>query len=249
MTLDWTTFVLEIINFLVLVWILRRLLYRPIMEMIARRRESVMQTLAQAQAREEAAQALRLQYEGRMSEWDRERDAQRSRLAQELAAEREQRLAELGQALEKERDRNRVVAERQQQELSRTLQEQAIAHAASFATRLLSRLASPELDARIVELLIEDLASIAPEQMQALKIAAAQPEARLRISSARALSQESGARLRHAIGAALGTLPPVEEHLDPELLAGVRLALGPWVLQATLADEITFFRRGVQRGD
>ena len=38
MELDWTTFILEIINFLVLVWILHRFLYQPVMNVIAQRR-------------------------------------------------------------------------------------------------------------------------------------------------------------------------------------------------------------------
>ena len=38
MQIDWTTFALEIINFLVLVWILKRFLYRPVLDTLARRR-------------------------------------------------------------------------------------------------------------------------------------------------------------------------------------------------------------------
>ena len=41
MELSWSTFFLEIINFLVLVWILKRFLYKPVMDVIARRREGI----------------------------------------------------------------------------------------------------------------------------------------------------------------------------------------------------------------
>ena len=37
MQLDWTTFILEIVNFLVLLWILKRFFFRPVREAIARR--------------------------------------------------------------------------------------------------------------------------------------------------------------------------------------------------------------------
>jgi len=248
MTLDWTTFVLEIINFLVLVWILQRLLYRPILNVIARRREAVMQTLAQAQARETAARALRQQYEGRMSEWDRERQTERARLGEELAAERERRLAELTETLQKERDKNRVAAGRQQDEQARALEEKAVAHATAFAGRLLARFAGPALDARIVDLVIEDLTTLPAEQLQALRAAATQHDARLDIDSASALTPETVERLRRAIGSVLGAEPAAVTQIDPALLGGVRIALGPWVLQASLADELAFFRRGVQRG-
>ena len=50
MQIDWTTLVLEIINFLVLVWILKRFLYRPVMEAIAARQQRVEGKLAEARA-------------------------------------------------------------------------------------------------------------------------------------------------------------------------------------------------------
>ena len=37
MELDWSTFALEIINFLALLWILKRFLYRPILAVVAER--------------------------------------------------------------------------------------------------------------------------------------------------------------------------------------------------------------------
>ena len=37
MQLNWSTFVLEIINFLILVWVLKRFLYKPVLAAIAQR--------------------------------------------------------------------------------------------------------------------------------------------------------------------------------------------------------------------
>ena len=39
MGLDTTTFVLEIVNFLILLWLLNRFLYRPVQAAIARRQQ------------------------------------------------------------------------------------------------------------------------------------------------------------------------------------------------------------------
>ena len=50
MELNWSTFVLEILNFLVLVWILKRFLYKPVLAVIARRREGIEKSLAEARS-------------------------------------------------------------------------------------------------------------------------------------------------------------------------------------------------------
>jgi F-type H+-transporting ATPase subunit b len=41
MELDWTTFALEIINFLALIWILKRFLYRPVLATLGQRRAGI----------------------------------------------------------------------------------------------------------------------------------------------------------------------------------------------------------------
>ena len=48
MELNWSTFVLEIVNFVVLVFILQRFLYRPVLAVIERRRKSVEDRLSEA---------------------------------------------------------------------------------------------------------------------------------------------------------------------------------------------------------
>ena len=48
MELNWSTFILEIINFLVLIWILKRFLYKPVLDVIARRRAGIEKTLSDA---------------------------------------------------------------------------------------------------------------------------------------------------------------------------------------------------------
>ena len=62
MELNLSTFLLEIVNFLVLVWILKRFLYKPVMGVIERRKVGIEQTLAQAEDKTREATALREQY-------------------------------------------------------------------------------------------------------------------------------------------------------------------------------------------
>ena len=64
-----STFVLELINFLVLVWILKRFLYRPVLDIIARRREQIDATMAEAKRIEDNAQALKQKYDERLDNY------------------------------------------------------------------------------------------------------------------------------------------------------------------------------------
>jgi F-type H+-transporting ATPase subunit b len=247
MSFDWTTFFLELVNFLILLWILKRLFFRPVLDMITKRRAAIEKTLADAKAIKAQAEETKSKYEGRMADWEAERNAARAKLADEISAERQQRMARLEQAINAEREKNRTLEARRLEEQARAAEIRAIAQAAGFATRLFERFAGEELDARIAELLVEDLKHLSDEQMQALKEAAHKPGARLEMTSARELPEAVRNRLTRAMTETLGILPSVAMHIDPSLLAGVRLALGPWIMQATLADELVFFRDGARR--
>ena len=87
MELNWSTFLLEIINFLVLVWILKHFLYKPILDVIARRRAGIEDRLAKAQQLHDEADTLKAEYENRLVDWEHERQQARVTLAQELNEE------------------------------------------------------------------------------------------------------------------------------------------------------------------
>ena len=99
MELSWSTFVLEIINFLVLVWILKRFLYKPVLEVIARRRAGIEKTRVDAEALQADAEVLQKQYESRLADWNEERQQARDTLAHELEAERARKESEMQIAL------------------------------------------------------------------------------------------------------------------------------------------------------
>ena len=244
MQLDLTSFFLELINFVVLVWILHRFLYKPVLAAIDRRRAAVEKSLAQAKTARDEAGTLKAQVEQRLASWQRERAEAQGKLAVELAAQREKGLAEAARAAEQERARLGALQAKQELERRRTAEQQALDQAAAFASRLLERLSGPELDARLVELLAADLAALPAERRGALAEAARAAHGSVAVQSARPLSDAARARLLQALSQQLGIECRAQFSLDASLLGGVRVALGPWLLQADLSDELRYFSGG-----
>ena len=247
MQLDWTTFLLQIVNFVVLVWLLKRFLYRPVMDVIARRREGIEKALADAREAEAHAESLRQDYERKLAEQDQVHTNEMSRLSDEVAAERARRMARLDAELASERERHAALADKQAAEAGRKAGDAARAAALGFVSTLLDRLSGPDLDRRLVDMFIADLKALPPEQLAALHEAAAAPEAALQLGLARPLVAADQARLEQALGEVLGRQLPLEVTLDESLKAGLRIGIGPWLLAANLADELAFFRSGARR--
>ena len=150
MELNWSTFVLEIVNFLVLVWILKRFFYRPVLNVLARRRAGIEKNLSDAKTLHDDAEALQAQYRDRLADWEQERQQARERLAKEIEEERARRLAALQSELKQEREKTRIAEARRQADALHKAEETALIQATRFASRVLGQAAGPELEQKTV---------------------------------------------------------------------------------------------------
>lgn len=248
MNLDWTTFLLEGLNFLILVWILKRLLYRPVLEIIARRQQHIENSLAVAASRQSEAEALRLQYENRLQDWEAERNDARLKLREEMNAERDRQLKTLEVNLQAEREKQQAQTERLREDCVREAETQALAAAGRFTANLLERLASESLDERLIAVMLEDLRAMERATLSQLRTALLEHENTVHVELARPLDMNLQNHLQQSLAYLFE-----QEHLNlsmevkPELIAGLRLSIGPWVLKANLGDELGFFHTGAQR--
>lgn len=242
MELDWSTFALEILNFLILVWILKRFLYRPVLNAIERRRNSLEQTLAEAKALHESAEELRARYENRLSAWQQERAAAREALQEELSAERARQMSAIAQELAKAREKAAALERRRLEEQRRHIEEQALMQAGRFTSRLLSRLADQRLEQRLTDMLIEDLQALPEVRVAALREAWEKDGGSIQVSSAYAMDTAQQRRLRQALATLLDddSVRCLFE-TDPELIAGLSISIGAWVAHANLRDELRLF--------
>lgn len=247
MEFSWTTFALEIVNFVALVWILERLLYRPVLRAIDERRTAVEGTLAGARATQAEAELLKRKYDDRMRDWAEEREHARQGLAAELDAERARRLQALEAALEAERLRREAVARAGETEARRAAESAARREGLGFASRLLARLAGPELEATVLAVALEDLSALPPERIEALRQAGVAAAGRVEIASGHELSPAERGRCTEALVRMLGKAPEILYREDATLIAGVRISIGPWVLCANLRDELDYFAKGPDR--
>ncbi|MDE2343038.1 MAG: F0F1 ATP synthase subunit B [Betaproteobacteria bacterium] len=245
MTFDWTTFLLEILNFLVLVWILKRFLYAPVLSVLDARRQRLLDEAAKAGQLQHQAEELKTGYEARLADWEREREGLRRSLDAELEQARSAGMDKLKQSLAdaeaRARARTDALAAAREQALAR----QAASEAYGAAAAMLGRLASPALTARIADLFIEDLAALPEADLARLRHAAAALEAGggAEIALAHALDEAGRGRVVAALTVACGRSLPVAFREVPELLAGLRATVGECLLQANLSDELAFFRR------
>jgi F-type H+-transporting ATPase subunit b len=245
--LSWSTFLLEIINFLILVWILKHFFYAPVKSVIERRRKGIEDSLAQAEVMRSEAKQVEEQYKSRLSQWEKEKKQAHEALHKEINDERDRLMEALQSTVEKEREKAKVLETRRINEVQRKNELQALNNAAQFTSKLLSRLASPEMEQKLCELLVEELPQLSPEWQESLGNVFSSDEnpisaqIAVKVSSAYPLTDQCCNNIKSALKDLVGKSIDCEFTRDPQLIAGLRINFGPLVLRANLHDELQLF--------
>jgi len=102
MSIDWITVIAQIANFLVLVWLLKRFLYRPILDGIDAREAEITRRMAEAGEAEKKAQAAEATFRQQQKQLLSDQDAVVKQALRESENQRDSLLAEAHAKLEQE---------------------------------------------------------------------------------------------------------------------------------------------------
>ena len=241
MEINATTFILQILNFLILVWILQRLLYKPVLALIAKRKQSIDQSLEETKKLHHDAEGLRSQYESRQQLWQQEKAAAQAKFREELEAERRVKLEQLNQELEQIREKEKIHLARQQEERRRQVEKEAMENGARFAGLLLRHGAGPELEKRLISLFLERCSSLKEKNNSFNTALNHQKQETVEITSAYPIADDLKQQLEQKISRLLAYPVNFKYSEDSALIAGIRMDIGACVTHLNIEHELKGF--------
>lgn len=242
MTIDWWTLGLQTLNVLILVVVLQRFLFKPVMRLIARRREETERAFAEAAAKKEEAEKAGREFNARQaelvaqSEQILEESHTRARKAYEETLESGRREVEGLQ----EAERRRIEDERRDALLD--LRDRAVDLSMALAGRLLG-----ELDAEVVTdaffaAIGKHLDEMSAGDLEDLRRQTAQGGT-LRVVTAAPLTHAAERRWRTRLMGRLGDDTKIEFAVDESLIAGAELHFQNAVLRFNWRDKLADARK------
>jgi F-type H+-transporting ATPase subunit b len=241
--IDWFTVVAQTVNFLVLVWLLKRFFYRPILNAIDARERRIAAELAEADAKKMAGDQQRDEFQRKTHELEQQCAAILSKVLEEAQAERQRLIAAAHEDAAKWRIKWEETWNRDYQALSDTLTRKICAEILATARKVLSDLGSTALEAHIVDVFIRRLR----EWDADLRLQLASAPTGWTIRSAFDLSPEQKKNIEQVLGAnpASGGRP-VRFVTEPSLIAGIELVVKGQKIAWTIADYLTSLERDLE---
>ncbi len=221
MLIDWFTVGAQIINFLILVALLKHFLYGRIVQAMATRERTIATRLEEA-----ARHRAEAEREAEHSRQQREHlEATRDEWLTHAKKEAEERRIELEQQAREEVDHIRYrwhEALRQEQDIfMQELRERVAAEVCTIARRALSDLANVELEQQVIDIFVTHLENLDEKRVIAFSEAIAENENALVVHSAFELPDRTRRKLAHALRERFAQEAEIRFTVIPALGCGV----------------------------
>ncbi len=245
MLIDWFTVGAQALNFIILVWLLKRFLYKPILNAVDAREKRIAAELADADSKQAEAQKERNEFQRKNEEFDQQRAALLSKATDEAKAERQRLFVDARKAADalsaKRQETLRSDADNLNQALRRRTQQEVFA----IARKALTDLATTSLEERMGEVFIRRLRSIDDKAKEGLAEAlktAAEPAL---VRSAFDLPAEQRATIQKALNETFSAEVRVRFETMPDLVSGIELTTNGQKVAWSIADYLASLEKGV----
>lgn len=248
MIIDWFTVGAQTLNFLILVWLMKHFLYKPILNAIDERERLIATELADADSKRVEAQKEIDEFKHKNEEFDRQRSELVSKATDEAKAERQRLLDEALNAAEALSSKSQEMLRNEEhdlhQEISRRTQQEVFA----IARKALADLAATDLEERLGEVFTRRLREMDGHEKErlakALKKASGSGTSVVR--SAFDLPSEQRSLIQNALNEVFSADIKIRFETEPDLISGIELNADGQKVAWSISDYLSSLEKGVQ---
>jgi F-type H+-transporting ATPase subunit b len=245
MLVDWFTVGAQALNFLILVWLLKRLLYKPILHAIDAREQRIAAELADADGKRAEATRERDEYRQKNELFDQQRATLLGQAIDAANAERLRLLDEARQAADALRSKRQDAVMREQQSLHDEIIRRTREEVFAIARRTLTDLAGVGLEERMSEVFTQRMRELSGETRDGLARALATASASARIRSSFDLPEVQRAAIQKALNETFSADIPVQFETAPEIISGIELTTNGRKVAWSIADYLASLEKSV----
>ena len=245
MLIDWFTVGAQVLNFLILVWLLKHFLYKPILNAIDAREKRIAAELTDADAKKTEAQKERDDFQSKNKVFDEQRSALLGKAADEAKVERERLLDEARKAAESLRAAQATALRNDQRRLGSEITRLAKDEVFGIARKTLADLATVSLEERVGEVFTRRLREMDGKGKELLGAALKSSSEPAVVRSAFDLGAAQKAAIQNALNETFSAEIRIRFETSPDLISGIELTANGQKVAWSIADYLASLGNGV----
>ena len=245
MLIDWFTVGAQTLNFLILVWLMKRFLYKPILDAIDAREKRIALALADADAKRAEAEKERGEFQKKNVEFDQQRNALLSKVKDEVKAERQRLFDEARQAADALRAKRQDALQTELQNLHQEIARRSRDEVFSIARKMLTELAGTTLEERMSEVFVRRLRELGDEAKAGLTKVLKTSSDPVLVRSAYELPSAQRAAIQRALNETFSAEIQVRFETVPDVISGIELTANGWKVAWSVSDFLVSLEKSV----
>jgi F-type H+-transporting ATPase subunit b len=245
MLIDWFTVVAQAFNFLLLVWLMKRFLYQPILHAIDERERRIAAQIGAAQEQKAAAEKERRDFQLKNAAFDQQRDEMLGEEMAKAKAEGQRLIESARQEYNALHDRLRQALEEEQHDLSREITQRAQQEVFAIANQALAELADTRLEDAIIHAFIRRLQEMEDQERQGVAEAFRASGKQAMVRTAFPLTSTQQTAIKQALEEHLALSLPIEFETKPEQISGVELVMNGYKIAWSIAAYLAALEKSV----
>ncbi len=235
----WFTIIAQALNFLILMWLLKRFLYKPILHAIDAREKRVAAELADADAKKAQALKERDDYQQKIEAFNQQRAEMLAKATQDVEAEHNRMLDDARNAAEALSAKRQEAFKTEARNLNHAINQRIQQHVFSIARKALANLAATSLEERLCDVFIQKLGDLDEAARVSLGQALTTTSEPALIRSAFELPTQQREVIRIALNETFSAEISLRYETAPDLISGIELIASGQKLAWSIADYLT----------
>jgi F-type H+-transporting ATPase subunit b len=235
MKFDIWTFLFQVLNFLVLLFILKRVLYKPIREIIEKRRSLIQQRIEEAEKTKKEAMDLKENYQHETDKLHELKSQMLEKMNEEVEQERKKLIGRAEEEAARVIEKEKAVFDTEKARHEAELKDKAIEAVTIFATNLLKDVSDEDLHKAIYEKLFRELQGMASHMPE---IKEKDRPLTVDLITAYPLTEAATRKFQESIESILSQSVLLNTIIDVSLIAGAKVKFYDMVYDLSLLGQI-----------
>lgn len=245
MKIDWFTVIAQLLNFVILVWLLKRFLYKPILNAIDAREKKINAQLADAENKKLEAKLERNEFIRKNETFDAEKQQLIQNVIAETKTERERLLKEARIDADTLKTKHAEALSEMQNNLMEEYKQHMEQEVFSISKKTLIDLASVDLESKIAETFIKQLEKLNESEKNNFVQSFKSDSKPMIVQSAFILSDELQHKIKKAVDKILGIETNFQFKVEPDLIAGLEITANGYKLAWSVSEYIDSLKKTI----
>ncbi len=245
MQINWFTVIAQLVNFIVLVWLMKRFLYAPILAAIDAREKKIKAQLTDAKTQKADAKKEQEKFSAKNADFDQHKKALMDAATADAQAERQKLLDEARTDAGTLRTKQAKALQEMQANWQTDMAKKTQQAVFSITQKALADLASVSLESQSIAVFIERLSHLNVDEKQSFVAAFQADKKPVQVQSAFALSAGQQTHVKAALTKLIGLETDCLFTTDSALISGISLMVNGYKLAWSVADYLTSLEKSI----